>query len=121
MCAASYCQLWFGDERGYNATPATLLPLVPRLWFGDERGYNATESPQHYVPMELWFGDERGYNATCSASFMWASSCGLVMKEDITQRAPVVASTGAGCGLVMKEDITQQVHHAEPCECVVVW
>ena len=35
-------QLWFGDERGYNATVFKLLIKTSKLWFGDERGYNAT-------------------------------------------------------------------------------
>ena len=35
--------------------------------------------------------------------------CGLVMKEDITQRQLAAAIRCAGCGLVMKEDITQQL------------
>ena len=36
--------LWFGDERGYNATPAAEIPAEAMLWFGDERGYNATNA-----------------------------------------------------------------------------
>ena len=35
-------KLWFGDERGYNATYRQEITLGLRLWFGDERGYNAT-------------------------------------------------------------------------------
>ena len=34
------------------------------LWFGDERGYNATSSGLFFGSVLLWFGDERGYNAT---------------------------------------------------------
>ena len=37
---------------------------MPGLWFGDERGYNATTFRMRYINVELWFGDERGYNAT---------------------------------------------------------
>ena len=35
-------ELWFGDERGYNATLQRELAPEVKLWFGDERGYNAT-------------------------------------------------------------------------------
>ena len=34
---------------------------------------------------KLWFGDERGYNATELWRIGIENSCGLVMKEDITQ------------------------------------
>ena len=34
------------------------------LWFGDERGYNATTIEGVIITIPLWFGDERGYNAT---------------------------------------------------------
>ena len=34
------------------------------LWFGDERGYNATMADADWDNGMLWFGDERGYNAT---------------------------------------------------------
>ena len=34
--------LWFGDERGYNATHQNGKEMENKLWFGDERGYNAT-------------------------------------------------------------------------------
>ena len=36
------------------------------------------------------------------------NSCGLVMKEDITQPSGVTPYMEVSCGLVMKEDITQQ-------------
>ena len=36
--------------------------------------------------LRLWFGDERGYNATKCKTIVAVNSCGLVMKEDITQR-----------------------------------
>ena len=36
-------------------------------------------------------------------------SCGLVMKEDITQPASRLILQKPGCGLVMKEDITQHI------------
>ena len=82
-----WLRLWFGDERGYNATNAWNLNLNNGLWFGDERGYNATLVLAIHTKAVLWFGDERGYNATHYPNFMFAMSCGLVMKEDITQRA----------------------------------
>ena len=37
------------------------------------------------MPGWLWFGDERGYNATEDVVSTSELSCGLVMKEDITQ------------------------------------
>ena len=55
------------------------------LWFGDERGYNATHIYEHCTRSQLWFGDERGYNATIFFIQVKPISCGLVMKEDITQ------------------------------------
>ena len=33
----------------------------------------------------LWFGDERRYYTTVEQYSKWKTSCGLVMKEDITQ------------------------------------
>ena len=77
--------MWFGDERGYNATTHVIYRMAFRLWFGDERGYNATSNSEIIKPRELWFGDERGYNATTYAGLPVRMSCGLVMKEDITQ------------------------------------
>ena len=56
-----------------------------RLWFGDERGYNATDGADDVEKIWLWFGDERGYNATPPRISKDKSGCGLVMKEDITQ------------------------------------
>ena len=79
-------KLWFGDERGYNATSSHFLSVGCMLWFGDERGYNATAFRARSRETELWFGDERGYNATVEAFLKNQLSCGLVMKEDITQR-----------------------------------
>ena len=55
------------------------------MWFGDERGYNATQNLFGNLDELLWFGDERGYNATDSHSHLHGVGCGLVMKEDITQ------------------------------------
>ena len=55
------------------------------LWFGDERGYNATKSKVYPTYRRLWFGDERGYNATLTTATNVSVGCGLVMKEDITQ------------------------------------
>ena len=77
--------MWFGDERGYNATEPSNALHAWQLWFGDERGYNATLACQASRFAELWFGDERGYNATKSSLAESEVSCGLVMKEDITQ------------------------------------
>ena len=56
------------------------------LWFGDERGYNATSAGEEATWGWLWFGDERGYNATRKQTNRLSRSCGLVMKEDITQQ-----------------------------------
>ena len=78
------------------------------LWFGDERGYNATRGVLQSQRIVLWFGDERGYNATHPFTFNSARRCGLVMKEDITQPASRGSLHSRCCGLVMKEDITQQ-------------
>ena len=55
------------------------------LWFGDERGYNATLDAKKNKEGQLWFGDERGYNATGLRYNIDENGCGLVMKEDITQ------------------------------------
>ena len=71
--------------------------------------------------MRLWFGDERGYNATHSSARKYSFSCGLVMKEDITQPVFVEIPKQTGCGLVMKEDITQQERQADLEKAVVVW
>ena len=78
------------------------------LWFGDERGYNATHEHGVHMGYRLWFGDERGYNATRFLCLTRLEGCGLVMKEDITQPLRGKALRFFSCGLVMKEDITQQ-------------
>ena len=59
----------------------------------------------------LWFGDERRYYTTHNRLYLYEASCGLVMKEDITQPAIPPAAIAGSCGLVMKEDITQQASH----------
>ena len=83
---------------------------MPRgLWFGDERGYNATTDVSSLRGVELWFGDERGYNATHETTEGSMPGCGLVMKEDITQPNSEHHRYFIGCGLVMKEDITQRI------------
>ena len=82
--------MWFGDERGYNATHKTEVGRWWGLWFGDERGYNATVPTEAYETRPLWFGDERGYNATRFRAYARALRCGLVMKEDITQQGDVI-------------------------------
>ena len=101
-------RLWFGDERGYNATIWIGYPRRTELWFGDERGYNATVGGEIDINDELWFGDERGYNATPETSAFLPACCGLVMKEDITQPIEMLYQQEHSCGLVMKEDITQR-------------
>ena len=82
--------LWFGDERGYNATQRFEKSRYMLLWFGDERGYNATAFDGQVASWGLWFGDERGYNATARTRETEANGCGLVMKEDITQLASAI-------------------------------
>ena len=47
--------------------------------------------------------------------------CGLVMKEDITQPKAAISLCVPGCGLVMKEDITQQSLVPDLEIGVVVW
>ena len=47
--------------------------------------------------------------------------CGLVMKEDITQRLIRRRHPWRRCGLVMKEDITQPNLQREHERKVVVW
>ena len=91
------------------------------LWFGDERGYNATKCDIRNNTNELWFGDERGYNATYCEREKELESCGLVMKEDITQPASALSAFASGCGLVMKEDITQPLSDDKKSVAVVVW
>ena len=59
--------------------------MATQLWFGDERGYNATFNNGSTTAGKLWFGDERGYNATNQRKVHEILGCGLVMKEDITQ------------------------------------
>ena len=69
----------------------------------------------------LWFGDERGYNATFASPASQTECCGLVMKEDITQRKCIEFDKQHCCGLVMKEDITQQKKEFQSSFSVVVW
>ena len=69
----------------------------------------------------LWFGDERGYNATRHLEVTFAHRCGLVMKEDITQRVRFVRRCSQSCGLVMKEDITQHKNDSMIVRTGVVW
>ena len=91
------------------------------LWFGDERGYNATIFAAILKWAELWFGDERGYNATTGITAPKTISCGLVMKEDITQLPLPFFLRERSCGLVMKEDITQPLLYVLCILAVVVW
>ena len=69
----------------------------------------------------LWFGDERGYNATATSVSAVTISCGLVMKEDITQQSRGIYYKYPSCGLVMKEDITQRAIFNTKAVKVVVW
>ena len=114
-------QLWFGDERGYNATNADFQKYALLLWFGDERGYNAT---QHFVQKDLYCcGLVMKENIT-QRQVPWVllpRGCGLVMKEDITQLTDAMELARVSCGLVMKEDITQQLISLVQGVLVVVW
>ena len=98
-----------------------MQPLSQRLWFGDERGYNATAFYIRQLCPLLWFGDERGYNATRTPKGIRFKSCGLVMKEDITQQRAGIKVSKICCGLVMKEDITQPQFYDHLLNIVVVW
>ena len=114
-------ELWFGDERGYNATLTFKLLLSSKLWFGDERGYNATHRYRKHTASALWFGDERGYNATNTVrdlrnEMLWFGD-ERGYNATVAEAPPLLT----GCGLVMKEDITQpEKAHAQKRE-VVVW
>ena len=81
-----------------------------RLWFGDERGYNATililTAPLICCGLVMK-EDITQLKAVTRPKFI---SCGLVMKEDITQRRIETADKAVSCGLVMKEDITQHLY-----------
>ena len=91
--------LWFGDERGYNATLLIMLSMVKRC------GLVMKEDITQPSPLLL----------------ARLTRCGLVMKEDITQLRTKTYHFNRGCGLVMKEDITQQNRNQCKDECVVVW
>ena len=52
---------------------------------------------------------------------MYLTGCGLVMKEDITQRTFDDEGRPVSCGLVMKEDITQHISILAGLDIVVVW
>ena len=56
-----------------------------------------------------------------SQTNLQGDSCGLVMKEDITQPTGYAAQKQPRCGLVMKEDITQQKKNHYLQSRVVVW
>ena len=91
------------------------------LWFGDERGYNATSSA--YLREILCCGLVMKEDITQLPCLQSSTplGCGLVMKEDITQLESELEEPRVGCGLVMKEDITQQVCQCNPNPEVVVW
>ena len=69
----------------------------------------------------MWFGDERRYYTTGFLPTQIRQSCGLVMKEDITQQRVLTCQTAPSCGLVMKEDITQPQSFQDLQIDVVVW
>ena len=92
-----------------------------KLWFGDERGYNATieERTRDHKSCGLVMKEDITQRRTFRMPI--GASCGLVMKEDITQRVQVLMQPQTRCGLVMKEDITQQTEICQSIRCVVVW
>ena len=56
------------------------------LWFGDERGYNATAFASARRMEGCGLVMKEDITQLASNSGVGNSSCGLVMKEDITQR-----------------------------------
>ena len=91
--------MWFGDERGYNATAAYINTLKRRCGLVMKEDITQLKVHPHFAPRR----------------------CGLVMKEDITQHATEAWSRTSCCGLVMKEDITQLRTAHTPVVHVVVW
>ena len=78
------------------------------LWFGDERRYYTTHRRVAYVLHRCGLVMKEDITQRTEQTELTVQSCGLVMKEDITQLLSPGRFTPAGCGLVMKEDITQQ-------------
>ena len=95
--------------------------LWTRLWFGDERGYNATQTYQPYRNTGCGLVMKEDITQRNIAHTYNGFSCGLVMKEDITQPASIALQSAIGCGLVMKEDITQRETLNGYEDAVVVW
>ena len=91
------------------------------MWFGDERGYNATsiDRPLHLNGCGLVMKEDITQHVRNPISR--TQSCGLVMKEDITQHTLTNSWMPWCCGLVMKEDITQPVYALIVACTVVVW
>ena len=92
-----------------------------RLWFGDERGYNATSNGDHTLPLCCGLVMKEDITQRRMVQHISTLSCGLVMKEDITQPFSTALLASNGCGLVMKEDITQLLSNKAPILTVVVW
>ena len=91
------------------------------MWFGDERGYNATERLGRYKRSGCGLVMKEDITQLRVTEGEDARCCGLVMKEDITQLASEVEAVTIGCGLVMKEDITQLLPLCPRLVRVVVW
>ena len=63
------------------------MTSVPRLlWFGDERGYNATQLGMDAQGVCCGLVMKEDITQLTRLIALLALSCGLVMKEDITQR-----------------------------------
>ena len=75
------------------------------LWFGDERGYNATLGANKSNHACCGLVMKEDITQPRVSLHIRRSSCGLVMKEDITQQHCVDFRTLIGCGLVMKENV----------------
>ena len=56
------------------------------LWFGDERGYNATNGKVAALAIGCGLVMKEDITQLGRAARHLFASCGLVMKEDITQR-----------------------------------
>ena len=91
------------------------------MWFGDERGYNATNDTCEVSKNGCGLVMKEDITQQARHGRLAYTCCGLVMKEDITQRWRGQYPRLEGCGLVMKEDITQPVHWDDRDTMVVVW
>ena len=56
------------------------------LWFGDERGYNATREERNHTDAGCGLVMKEDITQLRFAKACPIRGCGLVMKEDITQR-----------------------------------